>query len=398
MNIAVFQKRTTFHKNSGGLETQSKELFEEITKRGHKVFIISPKWELDADFITENSISYHFLDAEYRMGKFFGFGGSCDLKNWKNVSSNFFDEFCKKNEIDLLVSQSSAGVSVLKKRKKYNIKGVVISHGTIINEFKTSLLEYSFPNDLIKYVKDLGFVLKNYFGRQRDMVFSADKIIAVSNFVKRSLVEETFVQEDHIVVIPNGISLNTFDTEKSFEDKLKIISIGRIEKSKGFQVLINALYNASFDFELEIIGDGPYLNTLKSLTTSQNIKFLGRLSRDEIFSKLKSAHLFVFPTLRFEGFPMVLVEAMFCNICIVASDIGGVSDAINNSNGFLVSPNDPKQLLDIISKLNSDRNLIKSKAGIALKDAFSRYTISEVASKYLEIFESLKNENYKNNL
>ena len=394
MKIAIFQKRTHFHKNSGGLEIQSKELAEGLCKSGYEVHIISPKHELSENSREENSVSYHFIESEYRMGKFFGFGGESDKNNWFYKSNKYFEEIHNTEKFNLIISQNSAGLTVMKNRKKYGIKALCITHGSISSEFKTALLEYEFPNQLVKFIKDSAFVLKNFFGRQREMVHNADLVVSVSTFVKKALVEETFVSEEKIIVIPNGVNSPNVQIKSDFSAPLKLISVGRLEKSKGFHILLDAVSKLDLDFKLTIIGDGPYEAKLKEkaerLNLSGKVIFLGKIQRAEIYEQLSNAHIFIFPTLRYEGFPMVLVESLIMGIPVIGSNIGGVSDAIiDNFNGYLTKLNDVADLTKKIQKLNTDRELLKTFSANALQDANSKYTMNKMVQSYIEAIQKL---------
>ena len=85
MHIAVFTKKTTFHKGYGGLETQNKLLVEELVRRGNSVIVFSPKAEIETDGTVDSGVTYVFIPAVYRMGIFF--------QNIEDDVARFFEKF-----------------------------------------------------------------------------------------------------------------------------------------------------------------------------------------------------------------------------------------------------------------------------------------------------------------
>ena len=124
MNIAVFIKRTTFHKGHGGLETQNKVLCEGLRKKGHTITVFSPKWNLDLNEANESGIKYIFVECVYRMGPVFGFFGTLQKENWINRSVEEFSTQHNKQSFDLVLAQSSTGLGVIKRKTSHSLNPV----------------------------------------------------------------------------------------------------------------------------------------------------------------------------------------------------------------------------------------------------------------------------------
>lgn len=399
MRIAVFAKRTSFHKNSGGLETSNETLVEGLVKRGYDVTVFSPKHELTDDSKEKNNVKYIFVPCKYKMGRFLGFFGSTDPENWVNKS---YDYFLKENTVkkfDLILGQSSAAIGIIRKKKSIGIPIVSVSHGTIISEYRTYLDElgisdFTSPKKIVKFVFNTGYTIKNFFRRQRDFVHGSDKIIAVSNFVKSKLIEETFADENKITVVHNGIDPAKFTKPNTSASlPLKIIYVGRIEKSKGLQFLLQSLV-AIENVHLTVIGDGPYLDYLKQLAEKfqlkKTVEFKGKMPYQTIPEELSNAHVFVLPTVRIEGFPMVIVEAMMAGLPAIVSDIGGNSDAIDDGvNGFLVKPGDITSLEEKINEFIQNPDKIASMGDSAFVKAHDNFTSDKMVDSYVKVFEEV---------
>lgn len=397
MNIAVFIKSTTLHSGYGGLETQNKVLCEGLVKRGHNVYVFSPKKELKEEKIEDNGVNYIFVDCVFKMGKFFGFFGESDPKNWVNRSYAEFKKINDTKKFDVVLAQSSSGVGIIKKKDEHSIPVVSISHGSVLGEYTTYIKEVNFlsPKNWYRIISNTGYVLKNFFHRQRDFVHGSEKVIAVSNYVRQALIDETFVQDEKVVVIHNGVDPEVVTKAKHNNDKLKLVYVGRLEKSKGLQILFEALISPKMeDAMLDIIGGGVYKESLsalvKKLGIQHRVNFLGKVPHEKVMHMLSEADVFVLPTLRVEGFPMVLVEAMLAELPLVASDIGGNSDAVlDGETGYLVSCGDSDQLVSALSRFNDDYSLVKTLGQNACKKAQAEFTVDVMIDKYLNVLNEV---------
>jgi len=389
MKIAVFTKSTTLHKGHGGLETQNKELCEGLSKRGHKITIFSPKKDLEFDKFEENGINYVFIDADYKNYILSPF-----LKNsWSKRSLEIFSELQKKEKFDLVLGQSSAAESIIENKNKLEVKTVSISHGTTLSEFNTFVKNISDIKDLYWLVRNFQYFIRQYFGRQRRFVLHSDKVIAVSQYVKKALISETFVDERRVEVVHNGVDGNPYKIEKNSRDiggLVHIYFIGRIERSKGILTIIDIVNKIDRDVVLHVVGAGPCQKEAEKMVAKYKIQekviFHGKMPHYEFIKKVHP-DIFVFPTKRVEGFPMVIVEAMFAGMPTVAFDCGGVSDAvIDEETGFLIDAGKEEEFKEKLEKLIDDfdtrQKFGRNSKEIAEKD----YTIGTMVDRYEKIF------------
>ena len=162
---------------------------------------------------------------------------------------------------------------------------------------------------------------------------------------------------------PSSASCAGNTTSRSGEPLL--LSVGRLEASKGFHVLLRALAAARDHGSLEgrpwrwvAIGDGPYRPTLESLASElgleTHVRFLGRVTDREMHAWHELSTLFVHPTL-YEGSSLVTLEAMAHRRAVVASAAGGIPDKVRpGENSWLVAPGDPSPLAAAISGALAD--------------------------------------------
>lgn len=397
MKIAVFVKGTIFHAQYGGLETQNQTLCEALTAKGYTIHIFTPKKELVETTKTYNNIVYHFVDSKFKMGLFLGFFGSLDKNNWVNRSYEEFIQIHTLEPFNAVISQSTAGLGVIKKREKHNLKSIMVAHGSIVSEYKTFLKEMHWfqAKQVVLFVKNTTFAVKNFFTRQRECVLNSTKVVAVSEFVKNALIEETFAPKEKFIVIHNGIESPKIDTNIK-KDQNTLLFVGRLEKSKGVDILLNALkivLDTVSDTKLIIAGKGPEEEHLKELANqlqiAHNVEFTGWVQQNELPSLYTRASIFVLPTIRLEGFPMTLVEASSYGLALVASDIGGNSDAISDQNGVLLEPGNITDLSHALIKLLSNPTL-STQMGNASKKSFEQnFTRDIMVQRYISVLNNL---------
>lgn len=197
------------------------------------------------------------------------------------------------------------------------------------------------------------------------------------------------------IVIPNSIPF--LDERNSNCSNKSVISVGRLNEQKGFDMLIEAWYIVKQkhpDWSLHLYGDGELRDDLQKQINKSNLQcsiFLEKPVKDIQSKYLESA--FYVMSSRFEGFGMVLIEAMACGLpCISFNCPNGPADIIDNEkNGFLVENGNIKELAKDICILIENEELRKNMGKFA-KESIKKYSPDIIMQKWAELFESLKNK------
>jgi glycosyltransferase involved in cell wall biosynthesis len=159
-------------------------------------------------------------------------------------------------------------------------------------------------------------------------------------------------------VRPNWINITGYPNhENRLEDR--ILSVGRLEKQKNFELLIKSLRNSQIT--IDIVGDGSLRNDLITLASkySVNLNLLGTLSNDELLKLYPKYKIFVLSSL-YEGNPKVLLEAMAAGCLVLANKIESVDEIITHEeNGILFNIND-LDLINIINKLGNQTSKVQN--------------------------------------
>ncbi len=401
MNIAVFIKNTTLHKSYGGFETQNKLLCEGLALRGHKIVVFSPQRNLTVTSYHENNVEYVFVPCVVRG---FNLLFSLFSKTWNQKSIEAYISRTASEKFDLILSQSSGALGLFKVKEKLGVPIVSILHGSKVGEFQSRWESFSGIKEFLRLMLDLPHVFYAFFFTQREFVHGSTRLVAVSNYVKTSIIEETFVSPSKIVVIHNGVKVPAIskDYSASASEKVNFVYLGRLDSSKGVHVLLRAFADGSFkNAFLHIIGAGPELATLKRLahvlSIETRVHFHGTIPYSQVMGELVKMDIFVLPTLRVEGFPMTIVEAMFCGLPVIASDKGGNSDAVESEkNGYLVKSGDLLELKTKMLLLEQSFELRKQFGTYSRQEAQQLFTLDVMISKYEQVFNEVMNEYSKN--
>lgn len=203
---------------------------------------------------------------------------------------------------------------------------------------------------------------------------ASDAVIATDRALEDVVRRHLRIPSNRLRLIPNALDLREIDAAADPVSTARLrgahniapgehvlLSAGRLEENKGFQVLLRALAalreHGAIDngqpWRSVIVGDGPYRPTLeglvKDLGLGDHVHLLGRVGDPEMHAWHEASTIFVHPTL-YEGSSLVTLEAMAHRRAVVASAAGGIPDKVrNDENGWLVPPGDPSVLAATLS-------------------------------------------------
>lgn len=221
--------------------------------------------------------------------------------------------------------------------------------------------------------------------------FNLAQPVAISDLIKKSIIDFYNVSENRVKTIYNGINLENYKVDKKqyfFNDKINLVSVGRLTTVKNHMMLLRVLKKINNNkFSLTIVGGGDQKNILNKYIIDNNlgdmVKMVGETNN--VVNYLKLADIFVLTSI-YEGLPISIIEAMAAGLPIVSSDVGGVSDIVKNEvNGFLFNKDDDEALEKILINYLNNKSLIENQ-GIYNKKDCQKYDIKIIAKKYEDLF------------
>lgn len=377
----------SFSPNISGVVVTTELLAENLAKRGHKVFVFAPSRGLNT-----------YFDPDFKKFKVLR------LKAFKNpFRKGFFITLLPKREVAKAVSQikpdlihlqdpTSISTALLKVAKKKRIPVIITNHFSL--EYVLSYVRY-----LRMIHGPLRKILKNYlvkFYNQCDFVFCPTET------VKKDLV--SWGVKTPIKAISNGVDLERFYSYSSPETlRLKfhlppnplVLYVGRIDKDKGLDVLIEAmpLVRKEVDAHFVLAGSGDELPRLEKKVVNLGLKgvvtFLGWIehSREELPQIYQLASLFAIPS-TIETQSIVTLEALASGLPVVAARAGALPELVKDGeNGFLFS-NGPADMAKQIIRILKNKQIAKEMGQKSLQ-IVSRHQIGESFKKIVAIYENV---------
>ena len=175
-------------------------------------------------------------------------------------------------------------------------------------------------------------------------------LIALTPFAKARLLQAGF-REDQIAVVPNPTSVTDVAIDKS--PGKYVAYAGRVSPEKGVDIFLHAAKQMP-DVPFKVAGDGDSLSEMK-VRAPRNVEFLGKLGSGELSEFYKDARMLVVPSVCFEQFGLVAVEAMSLGVPVVASRIGGLPYVVEDGvSGSLFEPGNAADLARKVRQLWED--------------------------------------------
>jgi len=238
---------------------------------------------------------------------------------------------------------------------------------------------------------------------KRDELKNADAVTAVTGAIVDTLVRDYGIERSLVRVIPNGADVPDEEREAPLARRwrerflgtpLKPLWVvaGRLEEQKGHDLLFEALVpllRQGLDFTLAVAGDGSRRGWLEqralSLGLSPRVQFVGQL--DDVGPLLAAADGVILPS-RWEGLPLVLLEAMARGRPIVATAVGGVADALEDGvSGTLVPANDVGALAAALEHLHRRADRAWRLGHVAAEVARERYSWPAVVDEFESVYD-----------
>lgn len=282
----------------------------------------------------------------------------------------------KKQRPDIVhLHSSKAGILGRLASKKLEIPCVFTAHGWAFTE------GVSKPKRLL------------YKMIEKTIAPYANKIITVSEYDRELALQNGVGTEEQLIAIHNGVKNSTIPIQPKQDEKpCRLVMVARFDQPKNQAILLEALSRLSdLNWHLDLIGDGPNLQNCKNLARKlgleNNINFEGRSNEVEKFLSLSD--IFVL-TSNWEGFPLSILEAMRIGLPVIASDVGGVKEAvISGLTGYTVPRDDLDGLIQKLRELITKPSTRKKMGQEALNRYLEHFTFEEMIRKTNDVYNKL---------
>lgn len=169
-----------------------------------------------------------------------------------------------------------------------------------------------------------------------------ERFIALTQFAQTTLLHSSLkIDAKQLVIKPNFVEDYGFETNK--EDYA--LFVGRLSKEKGLDTLLQACQKTNFP--LYIIGSGPLESHVSNIAAQYpHIQYLGHTTKKDVISYMKKAKVVIIPSIVYETFGMIIIEAFSTGTPVLCSDTGAMSEIVQNGySGIHFKTGDPNDLL-----------------------------------------------------
>lgn len=194
-----------------------------------------------------------------------------------------------------------------------------------------------------------------------------------------------------MVTIHNGIESDAPASVPNLDQAVQLVCVARFSPQKNQALLVRALEAVHEPWHLSFVGEGPLEDEVRRLVLERGLEsrvdFLG--ARDDVAEILARSQIFILPS-NWEGFPLTILEAMRAGLPVVASDVGGVREAVvDGVTGYLIPRDDVQVLIERLTRLIRDDGL-RTTLGIRSRDMFfSAFTDTTMFAKVQVVYSEL---------
>jgi len=307
-------------------------------------------------------------------------------------------ELIRDKRIDVIHSHTAHMPDLFLTFKKLNVATVTTIHSTIKLQRKGSKMGTSFWN--AEFSEKMTQLFYPFLRFTEDLYFLKERnYIAVSNWMKNYFLQEYGLNSE---LIYNSVDANLFCKRKKFkyinpeiyEGKKIAIYCGRLIGLKGVGIIIKSmkeLIQSHKDMIFLFAGKGnlPYFENLvrNFRIPKENYRFLGHINYDQLVEYYSISDIFILPSFH-ENMPTSLLEAMACKLPSIATNVGGIPEIIQNGiNGFIINPNDTKELIDKIEYIFDNQDEINKIGTKARKQIEEKFTWEKNIKKIVQLYE-----------
>jgi glycosyltransferase involved in cell wall biosynthesis len=297
---------------------------------------------------------------------------------YKKIIEKYFTENGKPDLVHVHVPVK-AGLAALYILKKFN-KPYIMSE-------QSSHYEPLSPDYFFKRSRYYRYSVKRVFE-------NAIAVTNVSSTIGRKL--QSFFRIKNYYTIHNLVNTELFNYKsKQKNEKLRFIHVSAMGEQKNPKGIVEALaLLKQLNNNWECIFCGPYNNELESLVRDKkletHIHFTGEIKYERVAVEMQSADVFILFS-NHENFPCVIIEALCCGLPVITSNAGGISEAINESNGLIVGVGNTKKLAEglLTMMINIDKYDLKNIS----ENAIRLYNKKNIADQFIELYKTIIDKN-----
>ncbi len=372
MRIAVFA--SAFYPHIGGVEELVRELALAYRAKGHDPMIVTNRWPRDLpDREVIDGIEVHRPALRWPVGSFkakatYAASHGAVLRQVVGILEDH------RTEVVHVQCVSSNGLYAREAADRLGLPLVVTTQGELTMDAGQIFERHEYVRD--QYLR---------------LAEAADAFTACSAKTLRDA--EAYVGHPlpDAQVIHNGANTEVFGRADPWpSERPYAFAIGRLVPQKGFDLLLRAYRDADPAADLLLAGEGPDREALGQLAAelgiADRVTFFGPADRDQVPRLHRGASFVVLPSRTDEGLPLVSIEAMAAGRALIATETGGIREAVTDGeDAVLVPKGDVEALTAALKAVDADPAL-RDRLGAAALTRAATFSWSSLADRYLAVF------------
>ena len=338
-------------------------------------------FSLGKNLSNEFKIFYAFPKSKY-FNNYLNHGNHLFIKERKIIFKDLINilKFVLNNDIDLLHAHGK-GAGILSR-----IINIFVKKKIIYTYHGIHLTCHSFLKRNLYLIYEL---LTGNIDSAKVFVSLSEKNYAIDSGIycgRKSTIINNGVKNKDLKIYK--LKTHKVISNKSFKN-IKVISICRFVEQKNVKEILE-IAKILKDIEFQIIGDGPLFKEIVNLKNKYRLKNVNLLGRsNDIFRYLYDSDIYLSTSL-YEGLPLSILEAMSIGLPIVASNVIGNCDTIQDSqSGFLYELNNTNEAAYYIYKLSNDQNLRIKTGRSAMKTQRSKFSLNNMIVNYEKLYKKV---------
>lgn len=236
--------------------------------------------------------------------------------------------------------------------------------------------------------KSTGYALRNFWARKKKYYLDhVDAFLCLTQFQKNKMIINGYPVYK-CKVLPSFYSKEIKDIEYNIQNRKYVAFVGRISPEKGIPLLLQVARNLP-EIAFQIAGNARP-GYLDQLNIPKNVIFKGMLNEENLTTLYSNARFLVMTSSCYEGFPMVLLEAMAHKLPVIAPNLAGNPEILEeNVNGLLFQPGSERSLKAVIKKLWNDQELSKKLSKKSVEKIQNKFGTKLYVNKLEKVYDQL---------
>jgi glycosyltransferase involved in cell wall biosynthesis len=378
----------------GGAEHVVVRTVESLNDRGHDVFVVTSMPKMKGKDIVLNT------NAVERIYQF-------NPKNLYFVLNDHLHSWPIRliwHVIDALAGQVVSRLNVILDEEQpdvvmtHNLKGIGLRLAHAVQKRKIPHihivhdLQLIIPSGLKFAGKEkVPFFTKPFYSIYqfitKKLLGSPDVVIFPSAYLKKEYTKHGFFKDSKIVVLPNPApKFSVTNHRNRISGPLNLLFLGQLEEHKGISFLLDYFSSGETQDNLIIAGEGSLVKKANLIAEEhKNITYLGYIAIDQLLNCFEVVDASIVPSLCYENSPTVIYESLQAGVPVIASNIGGVGELLENGkNGYLFDPGNKDDMHRALQKLRESRHFF-AQSRDKIRKTVENYSLE----KYTDSLEDL---------